>query len=582
MSLLKILQDYKEDLISALEGVDEKFVKVLVKHQVLSDSEYQDFCTLDHDRLNSRLQARYLLWLVCGHLLCDQHQEERKNDVFITFTHVLAQFDLSANLSLILQNELAKCGLSLQGHQDVCDIGVTLQDSHIPLLTEVLADCTHKWEEIGIALHLSKSIIEDSRLGTSNSIRLHNILDSWYQKVKHAQLKIIKKALQSDLVGMNALADKVNEKFREKVSEIKNDGVSITKIEYQSSEIEVSDGKSTLLGVKIQHSEAVTYQWTKEGQYLSNNLIYSGVCTDILFIRKACQGIDGKYTCEIICDNKEQKKEMKVSLVYCPEKKCLLDRYSLLDDIPRDSWPHVGTSTYIELALIHEKRNIKKKYDYSIKGHIDDILKEKDKVEYKWLFGNHEHKALVLLEGRPGSGKTTLTHKLTRDWATKPDILRGAKLVFLVSLRMLGSSENYKSLSDILELFYNKEHVKVVTEMLESSYGEGACFILDGLDEYRNPARVVTKLLNKQYLPNAMVIVASRPVGTAELRHTKLVTTRIEVLGFSKDQIVNYIHKYDFDIGNKASELEAYLNSHINVLHMCYPACSFSYDLLYI
>ena len=82
MSLLKILQDYKEDLISALEGVDEKFVKVLVKHQVLSDSEYQDFCTLDHDRLNSRLQARYLLGLVCGHILCDQHQEERKNDVY--------------------------------------------------------------------------------------------------------------------------------------------------------------------------------------------------------------------------------------------------------------------------------------------------------------------------------------------------------------------------------------------------------------------------------------------------------------------------------------------------------------------
>ena len=135
---------------------------------------------------------------------------------------------------------------------------------------------------------------------------------------------------------------------------------------------------------------------------------------------------------------------------------------------------------------------------------------------------------------------------------------------------MLGSSKKYISLSDIFELFYNKEHVKVVTEMLESSYGEGACFILDGLDEYRHPAKVITKLLNKQYLWNAMVIVASRPVGTAELRHTKLVTTRIEVLGFSKDQIVNYIHKYDFDISNKASELEAYLNSLINVLHMCY------------
>ena len=501
-------------------------MNMLLQHQIQSNSEYQEFCTLDHDRLNSRLQARYLLRLVCGHIFCDQHQEERKKNVFVTFTHALAQFDFSANLSLILRNELAKCGVSLVGHQVVCDSCIIIQSSHIPVLTEVLADCTHKWEELGIALHLCGSIIEECRLGTSNSIRLYKILTSWHQKVKHAQLKIVKKALQSDLVGMNALADKLNEKFRGKYSEITSiDEVSVTKMDYQSREIEVSDGKSILLGVQIPHSESATYQWTKEGQHLSNNLIYSGVCIDILFIRKACQGIYGKYTCEIRCDDKEQTKEVKVSIIYCPEKKCLLDRYSLLNDIPRDSWPPVGTSTYIELALIHEKRNIKKKYDYSIRGDIDDILKEKDKVEYKRLFGNHEHKALVLLEGRPGSGKTTLTHKLTRDWATKPDILREAKLVFLVSLRMLGSCKKYISLSDILELFYNKEHVKVVTEMLECSYGDGACFILDGLDEYRNPARVVTKLLNKQYLPNAMIIVASRPVGTTELRRTKLVTT---------------------------------------------------------
>ena len=68
-------------------------------------------------------------------------------------------------------------------------VGITLQCSHIPLLTEVLADCTHKWEEIGMALGLSKSIIEDSRHGTSNLIRLHNILNSWYQ-IKDAQLTL--------------------------------------------------------------------------------------------------------------------------------------------------------------------------------------------------------------------------------------------------------------------------------------------------------------------------------------------------------------------------------------------------------
>ena len=46
MSLEKILQDYKEDMISALEGVDEKFVNVLVKQQMLSESEHQDLWTM--------------------------------------------------------------------------------------------------------------------------------------------------------------------------------------------------------------------------------------------------------------------------------------------------------------------------------------------------------------------------------------------------------------------------------------------------------------------------------------------------------------------------------------------------------
>ena len=44
---------------------------------------------------------------------------------------------------------------------------------------------------------------------------------------------------------------------------------------------------------------------------------------------------------------------------------------------------------------------------------------------------------LVLVEGRPGSGKTTFVHKITRDWATKSG---GAiRLLLLVSLRVLNT-----------------------------------------------------------------------------------------------------------------------------------------------
>ncbi len=47
-----------------------------------------------------------------------------------------------------------------------------------------------------------------------------------------------------------------------------------------------------------------------------------------------------------------------------------------------------------------------------------------------------QSKQLVLIEGRPGSGKTTFVHKITRDWATKSgEAIR--LLLLVVSLRVL-------------------------------------------------------------------------------------------------------------------------------------------------
>ena len=130
---------------------------------------------------------------------------------------------------------------------------------------------------------------------------------------------------------------------------------------------------------------------------------------------------------------------------------------------------------------------------------------------------------LLLIEGRPGSGKTTLVHRVCRDWA-KEEMLKGAKYVFLISLQMFVNRADVK-LEDILNLFYrnNEKAACDLSEHLRLFNGDNTCFIIDGLDEYSSKGRensIIFQIISKEYLPLSMVIVASRPVATAKLRES--------------------------------------------------------------
>ena len=210
---------------------------------------------------------------------------------------------------------------------------------------------------------------------------------------------------------------------------------------------------------------------------------------------------------------------------------------------------------------------------------MDDIVKSKETVNYEHIFSKYIEGGLILVEGRPGSGKTTLVHKIARDWASGSDILTNAKLFFLVPLRILDHQQVGHTLSDLLKsIFWNKSDLESVCSEITELNGKGVCFILDGLDEYKqrdSKSSVVHALLYKQFIPHAMVIVASRPVATAGLRRDCDITKHIEVIGFSKDQIYEYIEKFPFVHSAKSEmsakdKLKTYLEVHQNIQHMCY------------
>lgn len=228
-------------------------------------------------------------------------------------------------------------------------------------------------------------------------------------------------------------------------------------------------------------------------------------------------------------------------------KKVLVGKISAQPEVPEDSWPPVSNNTYINLALI-KQGSINKAGEYArntIQGNVDDIISDKECIEYTDAFTGLESGTRLLVEGRPGSGKTTLVHKFSRDWAvnTCDFNLKNIMLLFLVHLRGFFNDSSIE-LRDIVQKYYTDDtNVDTIVQHADKNGGEGLCFVLDGLDEYSPSNKnntFIFRLIKKQVLPKSIVIVASRPAASARLR--KVATKQIEVIGFLKAQIFEYVN----------------------------------------
>ena len=345
----------------------------------------------------------------------------------------------------------------------------------------------------------------------------------------------------------------------------------------QSRDITVVEGKSTLLEVQVETRDQtnISYQWLKDGLPLEEGGEFSGVTSPILYLH-ATSLTSGTYICAVRFHDGADSVSSEPILVQIslpPLKKILVDRYCSQPEIPADSWPPQSINTYINLALIKEG-SINDAGEYArntIRGNLDDVMTDKESVEYEAVFSNLKSEARLLIEGRPGSGKTTLVHKFSQDWGKGDIWLENVELLFLVHLRGFFNDPGI-TLREIIQRYYTQGsgYIDEVMKYAEDHSGRGLCFILDGLDEY-SPRSMddtfIFQLIKRELLPKAVVIVASRPAATAKIR--SIATKRVEVLGFLEEQIYQYVETY-FPEGGKAGELHRYLDEHPNVHHMCY------------
>ena len=248
----------------------------------------------------------------------------------------------------------------------------------------------------------------------------------------------------------------------------------------------------------------------------------------------------------------------------------LIDSY-LAQEHSTDAWPPLKIVKFIKLALVKEDEQAFHLGLQTVQKDIDAVYGQKSNASYERLFQNINNGTLVLFEGRPGSGKTTLMVRVSCDWG-RGTFLK-SKLVLLVRLRHLSKTGDIY-LHDLLRVAcpaFTPDDVQGLSSYIEGRLGEDVVFLLDGFDEYASGARdenYISRLILKMVYSRSIIVLSSRPAATQRFRQD--ATLWIEVVGFMKEQVVQYIKCYFEQNKEKSSFLIKHLEKHDNLMNLCY------------
>ena len=162
---------------------------------------------------------------------------------------------------------------------------------------------------------------------------------------------------------------------------------------------------------------------------------------------------------------------------------------------------------------------------------------------------------VILIQGSPGSGKTTLSNKICTEWA-KGNLIQCYMLVILLKLRDPRISDIDCTEKVVKCSLGDSNFVTEVVGEMNCIDGKNVLLLLEGWDEFpeeKQQKSFFTELISGEVLKKCDIIITSRPSSIGIIKKI-FITRHIAILGFSDDQIEQYLDCCFVDSSNELKD----------------------------